>query len=65
MTEMPGPRLDVLRRRLKDAQATMGCGDAPDIGGAATEIERLEEEMARLEGRSSSGEVSARAARSE
>lgn len=42
-------RYERLRRQLRDAQAIMGCGDAPDIGAAVAECERIEREMAILE----------------
>jgi hypothetical protein len=41
-------RIALLRVRLRDAQALMGCGDAPDIAGAAGECERIEAELAAL-----------------
>lgn len=42
-------RYERLRRQLRDPQAIMGCGDAPDIGAAVAECERIEREMAVLE----------------
>ena len=38
-------RMEVLRSRLRGAQSIMGCGDNPDIGQAAAEIERIETEI--------------------
>ncbi|MCC6237740.1 MAG: hypothetical protein IT299_09220 [Dehalococcoidia bacterium] len=41
-------RREALQRRLRDAQAIMGCGDTPDVGAAAEECERLERALADL-----------------
>lgn len=48
-------RLSLLDRRLREAQAIMGCGDAPDIAAAADECERLEREIADLDAARESG----------
>ncbi len=42
-------RAELLRRRFREAQALMGCGDSPDVGLAASECERIEGELAHLE----------------
>ncbi len=41
-------RIEHLERRLREAQALMGCGDSPDIGLAADECERIERELSHL-----------------
>ncbi len=42
-------RRQQLLRRLRDAQAIMGCGDTPDVGAAVEECTRLEGALADLE----------------